>query len=331
VLLFRLLTGRYPVGAAGSETGRSTLRDLRPDLPLELTNVVERAADPDLDRRFPSAGALERALAQVGEETTAPTGPDTRATRILRVRTIAVLAAAAIVVVVAGRAIRLASRPPEPTTPGVSVPTVASSPREDGAETVRATAEPAVAAVPVEAAAPSAPRALEVTAAMRRSGDDGDVELADGDRVRPGDRLSLEIEAAEPVHVWVVNEDLDGNVFLLFPIAGLDLDNPLTGGRRHRLPGRLDGAPQSWQVTSAGGRERFLVIASRRALPELERELAGLTAAHPQTGDLHRGVGGIAPAPLTVSCRLDALADRVAADHRGDGSIWMTRLELVNP
>ena len=160
---------------------------------------------------------------------------------------------------------------------------------------------------------------------MLRSTEDGVEELAEGARVRPGDRLSLEIEAPETVHVWVVNEDLDGNVFLLFPIAGLDLGNPLEADRGHRLPGRLNGVPQHWQVTSAGGRERFLVIASRNQLPELERELAGMAAASSQEeAGLHRGVGGIGPAALPGSCRLDALAERFA-DHpaSSDGSVWV--------
>ena len=62
VLLFQLLSGRFPVDAANPEAGRTTLRDLRPDLPPALIEVVERAADPDPARRFPSAGALEQAL-----------------------------------------------------------------------------------------------------------------------------------------------------------------------------------------------------------------------------------------------------------------------------
>ncbi len=169
---------------------------------------------------------------------------------------------------------------------------------------------------------------------MFRPGENGAEELAEGSRIRPGDRLSLEFEAAEPVHAWVVNEDLDGNVFLLFPIAGLELANPLPGDRSHRLPGRIGGVPQYWQVTSAGGRERFLVIASRHPLPELERELAELTAAGSETAGVHRGVGGIAPAPPAGGGRrdaLDTLVEHLDADRQRDGSVWVRQLELVNP
>jgi hypothetical protein len=155
--------------------------------------------------------------------------------------------------------------------------------------------------------------------------------LRDGARVKPGDRLYLELGADEPVHAWVINEDLDGKVFVLFPIAGLDMGNPLPGGRRHRLPGRLNGTPQQWQVTSAGGRERFLLIAARGEQPELERELAGLAAARAEVTGTSRGVGGLGPAPFTGRGRIDALAERLAAARERDGSVWFERFELTNP
>jgi hypothetical protein len=149
--------------------------------------------------------------------------------------------------------------------------------------------------------------------------------------VSPGDRLYLEVEATETVHVWVVNEDLEGNLFVLFPIAGLDLGNPLLGGALYRLPGRLEGVPQEWQVTSAGGRERFLVIAARGHLAEVERELAGLTAANPSPEGVNRGVGALRPAPAAGSGRIDELVEHLTAGAPQDGSVWLMRLELANP
>jgi serine/threonine protein kinase len=56
-LLFHLVTNRYPV------EGQTYLRALRPDLPDDFVNVVERALDADPRRRFRSAGAFEAALA----------------------------------------------------------------------------------------------------------------------------------------------------------------------------------------------------------------------------------------------------------------------------
>ncbi len=70
VLLFRLVTNRFPV-EAGNITelkqrhrqgeGR-LLRDLRPGLPEDFVVVVERALHPDPAERYPSAGAMDRAL-----------------------------------------------------------------------------------------------------------------------------------------------------------------------------------------------------------------------------------------------------------------------------
>jgi hypothetical protein len=326
LLLVRLLTGTGQDIAAASN-----LRDLRPDLPADLVRVVERAADRDPDRRHPSAGALERALTRVaGLASTVEAGQSVQ-TRVGS-RRLTLLAVAATAVVAAAAALWWAGSTSTTTTPVERVsPPVTSTLAVTTADEPRAEPE---SAEPLPAAAQPAPalRPLEVDAAMLRADADGVEPLADGARVRPGDRLALEIETAEPVHVWVINEDLEGRIFLLFPIDGLELSNPLPAGRRLELPGRLGGVPQRWQVTSASGRERFLVIASRRHLPELEREIATMAAAgaEPATG-VTRGVGGLAPAALAGVGRLEALAARLAETRRGDGSVWLQQLELVNP
>ena len=71
VLMFHLVTGRYPYRAetldelreAHAAQRRTRVRDLRPDLPGSMVNVVECALDSDPARRFASAGAMEAALA----------------------------------------------------------------------------------------------------------------------------------------------------------------------------------------------------------------------------------------------------------------------------
>jgi TolB-like protein len=71
VLLFRLVSGSYPVSGttsaevrAAHEAGRrQRLRDVRPDLPSAFIDVVERAVAEAPADRFPSAGAMEAALA----------------------------------------------------------------------------------------------------------------------------------------------------------------------------------------------------------------------------------------------------------------------------
>ena len=69
-LLYRLTSGQYPLEARSVpelvEKHRAgaaiPLRDRRPDLPTDFVQVVDRATQSDPDARFPSAGAMERAL-----------------------------------------------------------------------------------------------------------------------------------------------------------------------------------------------------------------------------------------------------------------------------
>ena len=80
VLLFYLLTGAYPVTAATMEQlarahlrrERKSLRDLRPDLPQNLVQTVERAMAFEPAQRFRSAGDMERALQEAIDVAAAP-------------------------------------------------------------------------------------------------------------------------------------------------------------------------------------------------------------------------------------------------------------------
>ncbi|HZM26947.1 MAG TPA: protein kinase, partial [Gemmatimonadales bacterium] len=76
VLLYRLVTGRYPIESTDPtelETKiqyglRTPLRDLRADLGAAFVAVVERALDPDPKRRYSSAGEMERSLGEALSE-----------------------------------------------------------------------------------------------------------------------------------------------------------------------------------------------------------------------------------------------------------------------
>ena len=71
VLLFHLVTGRFPVegesfgdiAAKHARNERNRLQDLRTDLPGVFVRVVERALQPERADRYQSAGELEQVLA----------------------------------------------------------------------------------------------------------------------------------------------------------------------------------------------------------------------------------------------------------------------------
>jgi hypothetical protein len=192
-------------------------------------------------------------------------------------------------------------------------------------------------------ATPPAARAAapEVDALLFRSRDGVREPLESGARIGPGDQLSLEFTGSEPLHVYVLDEDEAGETFTLFPVPGGETTNPLTPGRRHVLPGTRDGVPFEWVVTSAGGREHVLVVASRAPLAPLERAVAAMPAAAPERPVAYarvpdeaiatlRGIGGMAaaaPRPAGES-RLEALSRDLASRHRG---VWVRHLTLRNP
>jgi serine/threonine-protein kinase len=72
VVLFYLVSGAYPVRASslGDLAGRyergerTPLADLRPDLPDDFIRIVERACDPDPERRYSTIAAVKEALSR---------------------------------------------------------------------------------------------------------------------------------------------------------------------------------------------------------------------------------------------------------------------------
>jgi serine/threonine protein kinase len=284
VLLYYLVTGSYPV-EADSRTGverahdrresRRSLAAARPELPRGFVNIVERASAEKARDRYPSATALQTALKRglATEWRTFDWKP----------WAIAALLALSIGGWLAYSMFRIES--PAPTEIKVD------------------TRKPDV---PVSSAAPGTYR---IEAAMFRFDNGGEVRLGPGSPVGPDDRLSMEVRASVPVHVYVVNEDDMGESWLLFPIPGQGLANPLPAGQRHRLPGTLGGEDMYWQVTSLGGREHFVVFASPEPLsPALTNLLEKLprptlgrpVIAHPlpeAVVPVLRGVGGLAARP----------------------------------
>jgi hypothetical protein len=314
-LLFRLLTGVYPKRTLrwreAQEGGlENRLLDLRPELQRPLVELVERALDPRPAVRFASAGDLASALAATLEGGARRRWRDALAAAAL----VAALVALIVGLVTSGR--RPAAPPPvvalETQLPGQSEPPSPAPPR------------------------------IEATLLRRRGAEIA--RLQGGATVKPGDRLQLELESSEPLHVYVLNEDEHGELYLLFPLAGLDRRNPIVpmpAGRSTILPGSLLGAQQDWQVTSAGGVERFLIVASRGPNPELEARLGVLEPAAPGRAlrldplarEAVRGVGGLEPAPASPHGppESESALDRLEQLLAGRRELRLIRLELVNP
>ena len=330
VLLYRLVTCRYPIEAktkselydAHAQRLARPLRDLRPDLPTDFVQVVERALAPDPEQRFASAGAMERALAGVvgaSSPTPAPASDTKRSTRLDG----RLVAAAAVLAVMAVLAVVLLAR----TWTG----------RRD------TSGDSASDAVPRSTA--TAPAPLSVSAVLYRRTADGEERLLPGARVKPGDALFMEIESNDTVNLYVLNEDASGEVYALFPGPAFEVHNPLPGGKSQRLPGTVRGQRASWQVTSAGGRERVIVIASRRRLPEVERDIAALPPAspdrpvtyarvRPRTLEVLRGMGGVLvdpPSARRTGSRLSGVLDSLPSRSGATGDVWAWQFELENP
>ena len=185
------------------------------------------------------------------------------------------------------------------------------------------------------------PPAFEVEATLYRAGGGAEERLADGARIEPGDRLFMEIEGSRPMHVYVLNGDERGDAFMLFPLPGLDLENPLERNVLHRLPGAVEGVENYWDVTSVGGEEYVLVIASRQPLAELESQIVSIPPAggpvelaDPRIASQLRGIGGLSPEPAVpegARSGVEGIAGRMSLRAAKRGGVWVWEMRLRNP
>jgi hypothetical protein len=322
VLLYFLVTGTYPIeGDSLSEVERAherrgarrPLAHARADLPGGFVKVVEKASSLRVADRHDGAAALETELQR---------GIESGWRKWWFQKPLwAAAAFAAVLTLGAGLAYWL-PQGPAPIPPGVQ-------------------AEKTPAPAP---GSPTAPTAYRVEAAMYRFDNGTDVRLAPGARVATDDRLSMQLRSSVPLYVYVVNEDEQGESWLLFPIPGRGLTNPLPAGVAHRLPGVLDGQETYWQVTSVGGREHFVLFASPDppaaafkkvfdALPPPSFD-AGVAAQRlpPEAASVLRGVGGLAPAPTkTVHPRVrdDSYASLSGVEEETRGP-WIRQITFEN-
>ncbi len=319
VLLYRMVSGAYPVEAANAvelfdkhaRGERVPLRDRCPQVPAAFAQAVERALAADPAERYANAGEFEAALAG------APAVPRRRG--MPWVAGVCVLLAAAGVWRLRTHDIA----PPLPAGhPAIETPIV------------------------VPPAAATAPVPVRAEAKAFRVAHGQNWPLAPGASVAPGDGVYLTLRGDDSLYAYVLNEDATGALYVLYPVRGLDTANPLAPGSAHRLPGALRGAPQDWEVTSAGEDESIVVIAARRPLPTLERDVAQLAQAAPGAPVEYaraspssiatlRGLGGLA-SHRTLRARADGsrittLLRGLSAAERDSAGIWLWELRLRNP
>ena len=308
------LAGRPPfdaptLEALRSEAARGPSRSIAaecPSAPRALTTAIDRALSPDPAKRFASAAEMSRTLAEAADPRRSPA--------LSRPRSFAIavgLAAAAVLIIMG----------------------------------VRSRRPPVTARVQPPAAATALPATYDVDASLVRRTAGRYERLADGDRVAPGDRLSLEFRATRRAWVYVLNEDEKGESFLLFPAPALDRTNPLAADSTTILPGPVAGRENGWIVTSRGGREHFLVVASPEPVAALEAELARVPRAErgrpvrdepvraPALDQL-RGVGGMAPLSAEPQPKRAGTIERfehLAGRETGVRGTWVREVTLENP
>jgi hypothetical protein len=302
---------------AQHERGPEPLVDRRPDLPPEFLRVVDRALARRPEDRFRTAGEMEAAIVGAiagrredsgGAARVVPLKPWWRRPAVRS----GVLGAGVAVALAAGFIItadRSKNHGPLPSPPGIG--------RE----------------------IPGHP--LTATATIFRHTASADQPLVPGDRVRPGDQLSMTIQGSDSMYLYLLNEDARGEVHVLFPLPGVEPGNPLSADALHQLPGRQAGRRVYWTITSPGERESIVAFASPQAFPALESEIRSFPAAKPETPirlapktmERLRGIGGLTeePAAPAADRRLADILSRIAERAEPGRRPWVWQIELENP
>ena len=155
--------------------------------------------------------------------------------------------------------------------------------------------------------------------------------IADGTPVRIGDSLAVRVHATRETHVYVLNEDADGELNVLFPLDGLDQRNPLPAGREIDLPGSAAGRALSWQISSPTASEEFVLIASPTPLDPLERRIAIVPQAGIADVVTARGVAVLNTAPARAYAIEGArLAELVALAENGAGESGRVEVRVLH-
>jgi hypothetical protein len=145
----------------------------------------------------------------------------------------------------------------------------------------------------------------EVKTTLQRAAGNNTEALSPGSTIAPGDQLMLAFEGSTDLYVYVITRDDKGEAYLLFPMSRSETKNPLAAGVMHRLPGTSQGMQLSWTVTSAGGREHMVIVASPKRLKDFEAEILNLERPEKSgTGQLRSAPDDNAPIPKKAMVRL---------------------------
>lgn len=315
VVLHHLVTGGYPVEAgslddlrrAHRDHWRRSLRDIRPGLARPFIEVVERALARAPRHRFKSAGDMEAALASVLG--------------------------------------RIGSAPADERDPDTGAGTSVRKAVGHRSRVLPFALAAALLLAVVLAFVIPRNTSFEIEASLFGIGEGGmRTPLQPGSAVGVGDYLGLDVWSSRKVYLYVINEDERGDSYLLFPLPGFLPANPLPPDAMHRLPGRSDGRELFWQVSSAHGRERLLLLASPGPLPEVEAEVNHLPT--PQEGAppnlavrlsadterLLRGIGSLGqPHATTAGGGTVARVRRLAQGREQAEGLWVREIDLWNP
>jgi len=124
----------------------------------------------------------------------------------------------------------------------------------------------------------------------------GLIALAQGDAVRDGDRIKLELIPNRKSYLYIINVDTEDRLFVLFPHSQINISNPIESFRKVILPGKR----LSFKVDSTKGAEFIYIFASLEPDEELESLIKEMRReGNPRTTQTfrglmkHRGLGNI--------------------------------------
>lgn len=170
----------------------------------------------------------------------------------------------------------------------------------------------------------SVPMPLDAELTLLRQRGDLIETMRDGAQVSLGDRLSFSIRANQPFWLYAFNADDKGELHRLFPLKELELTNPLPANRTIDIPGRWQGRPMRFEISSEASAEEFLLVISGAPVSRLESTDTGVGV---DEAELRlRGTSQVVPAIADLpGTRLDALASDLA---KSDARIRLWRFHL---